>query len=45
MAGTTAANIDVSQLLGEKLLLYLGVVIIISLLLLLMVFSGSIVVP
>lgn len=44
VAGTTAANIDVSQLLGEKLPLYLGVVIIISLLLLLMVFR-SIVVP
>ena len=44
VAGPTAANIDVSQLLGEKLPLYLGVVIIISLLLLLMVFR-SIVVP
>ncbi|GAA4707522.1 hypothetical protein GCM10025781_27750 [Kocuria gwangalliensis] len=44
VAGTTAANIDVSQLLGQKLPLYLGVVIIISLLLLLMVFR-SIVVP
>ncbi|RKQ35292.1 MMPL family transporter [Kocuria tytonis] len=44
VAGTTAANIDVSQLLGEKLPLYLGVVLIISLLLLLMVFR-SILVP
>ncbi|WP_270241410.1 MMPL family transporter [Kocuria marina] len=44
VAGTTAANIDVSHLLGEKLPLYLGVVLIISLLLLLMVFR-SILVP
>ena len=44
VAGTTAANIDVSQLLGQKLPLYLGVVLVISLLLLLMVFR-SILVP
>ncbi|RLZ03930.1 hypothetical protein CWC38_03140 [Kocuria tytonicola] len=44
VAGTTAANIDVSQLLGEKLPLYLGVVLVISLVLLLMVFR-SILVP
>ncbi|WP_330446084.1 MMPL family transporter [Kocuria rhizophila] len=44
VAGTTAANIDVSQLLGEKLPLYLGVVMVISILLLLMVFR-SILVP
>ena len=44
VAGTTAANIDVSQLLGEKLPLYLGVVMLISLLLLLMVFR-SVLVP
>lgn len=44
VAGTTAANIDVSQLLGEKLPLYLGVVMLISILLLLMVFR-SVLVP
>ncbi|ROZ64365.1 MMPL family transporter [Kocuria soli] len=44
VAGTTAANIDISQVLADALPLYLGVVIAISLLLLILVFR-SIVVP
>lgn len=43
VAGTTAANIDISQVLADALPLYLGVVIAISLVLLVLVFRSLIV--